>query len=858
MRLLVIDANSILNRAFYGIRLLSTKEGFHTNGIYGFLTTLEKLKEETSPDMIAIAFDLKAPTFRHEIYPEYKVNRKSMPPELVQQMPILKELLSAFGYKMVAVEGFEADDILGTMADICKENNCECIIATGDRDSLQLVDDKTVVRLATTKWGRPDVTMYDVEKIYQKYGVEPKQLIDIKALQGDAADNIPGVYGIGEKGAIELISKYGSINYIYENLKSLDIKDRIKDRLSSYKDEAFLSYKLGTIVRNVPISRDISSYAQKSMDRKKVCQILRKLEFFSLMEKMGLGTETQGESSINNNDDNSKEFTVLNCDNIDFADTAKTLDIFCEYDENLKIKKLAAVKDNDVFVIENEKLICELLRKPISWSVYDYKKFYRALLVNYDMDLSIIFDLLLAGYIANPSLSEYSPSFLLSESGKNFRINGNANDNFVKNACILATLRPYYTEQIKNNKQEFLLNDVEIQLSKVLVEMELQGFQIDDSALTKYSEELEKQANDLYIKIMDEVGHEFNVNSPKQLGIVLFEELKLPFAKKTKNGYSTSADILNKLKVDYPIVANILEYRTVSKLKSTFCDGILKLLDNTGRIHTTFNQTETKTGRISSTEPNLQNIPVRTPVGKNLRKFFCAREGYTLVDADYSQIELRMLAHVSNDNAMLAAFKNGEDIHTLTAAQVFDMPTNMVTELMRYRAKSINFGIMYGMGAFTLSQNLGISKREASEYIDNYFKHYEGVYSYMQDIIEKTRDTKFVETLFHRRRYLPEILSSSHSLRAFGERVAMNTPIQGSSADIIKLAMIKVSNRLKNENLDAKLILQVHDELIVEVKEEQAEIVKNLLKEEMEKAVDLKVPLLAEANIGKSWYEAKS
>ncbi len=847
MRLLILDANSILNRAFYGIRLLSTKEGFYTNAIYGFLTTLEKLKEETNPDNIAMAFDLKKATFRHRLYNEYKAGRKSMPEELAQQIPVLKELLIAFGYSIIECEGYEADDILGTVADICKRNSCECVIATGDRDSLQLVNENVTVRLAVTKMGKPHVTLYDKSKIQEKYSLEPKQLIDLKAIQGDTSDNIPGIKGIGEKGALALVREFGSLDNIYKNIDSDKIKESIRKKLLEDKENAYLSYKLGTIVTNAPIEKNMAYYIQKPADYKKISKIMRKLEFFSLMKKMQIDDE-----KFENHNDIQLEFNVVNCDNLEFIKNEKIIDIVFEYDK--VIEKVAVALNHNVYLIDDKKLISQLFKLGISFSTYDCKTLYKHSAQNDCVDIS--FDLLLAAYIVNPSVSEYKIENLAQEKNKKVILN-NTDDKLAYQAACLSVLRPEFEKEIKENKQEFLLNEIEIKLAKVLAQMEITGFEVDSNKLLQYGKELENEINRAGLDIYGKVGHEFNINSPKQLSTVLFEEMGLPYGKKTKTGFSTSADVLDKLKFKYPIVNKILEYRTLTKLKSTFCDGILKVVEDDGRVHTNFNQTETRTGRISSTEPNLQNIPVKTEIGKNLRKYFCAKKGYVLIDADYSQIELRMLAHISNDKIMIEAFNDNRDIHSITASQIFDMPLKMITPIMRSRAKTINFGIIYGMSAYTLSQNLNISIKEAELYIKNYFKRYEGVANYMQDIVERARANKFVETIFARRRYLPELSSSNFSLRSFGQRVAMNMPIQGSSADIIKLAMIKVDKKLKEESLDAKIILQVHDELIVEAKKEIQQQVANILKNEMENVIKLNVPLVADTSIGQNWYEAK-
>ncbi len=851
MKLLVLDGNSILNRAFYGIKILTTKNGEFTNAIYGFLNILEKIKDETTPDAVAIAFDLKAPTFRHKRYDGYKANRKGMPAELASQLAPLKDLLTAFGYKLVTCEGYEADDILGTLSKVCENEGHSCVIATGDRDSLQLVSSATTVRLASTKFGQSVVTLYDEDKIMEDYGVTPQALIDIKAIQGDSSDNIPGVAGIGEKGAKELITKFNSLQYIYENLEELDIKKGMREKLINSKDNAFLSYELGTINREAPVDLDINSYVQKPMDKDEVSKIMVRLELFKLMDKLGVNSTvstSEGAEDVKEVLCEVKEFdhafTVLPM--LEDSGEAYFLSEF----EDGKVKAMyfamkkfiAVINPTDLFIKEFSN------NENIKKYSHDVKAFCK---IAGDVK-GIELDTAIMAYLLNPSATGYE----LEKVAMQYGIGLPQNDNeFVKNCHALPKLVKELMAEIKKNKQGKLLSEIEMPLVKVLSDMENVGFKVDGEGIKEFGENLKVKIDELQKSVMEEVGFEFNLNSPKQLGEALFDKMGLPHGKKTKTGYSTNADILEKLKFEYPIVNDILEYRTLTKLNSTYCEGLLKVVREDGRIHSTFNQLETRTGRISSTEPNLQNIPVRTDLGRELRRFFVAKEGHVLVGADYSQIELRVLADVSKDKVMCEAFKDGKDIHRSTAAKVFNIPEEMVTSKMRSSAKAVNFGIVYGIGAFSLSQDIGVTRFEAENYINEYLKNFSGVASYMDNVIAKAKEDGYVEDIFGRRRYLPELKSSNFNMRAFGERVARNMPIQGAAADIIKIAMIKVWEALKETN--AKLILQVHDELIVECPIDEAENIQKLLKKEMEEAVNLSVPMLVDANVGQNWYTVK-
>ncbi|MGN0454168.1 MAG: DNA polymerase I [Ruminococcus sp.] len=852
MTLLVVDGNSIVNRAFYGVRPLTTKDGRFTNAVYGFLTMLEKIKSETNPDAVAIAFDLKSPTFRHKAYSGYKAQRKGMPNELAQQMEPLKEILKALGYTLVTCEGFEADDILGTLSKACEDKGDRCFLATGDRDSLQLVSELTTVDLASNKQN----IIYTPEKIMEDYGVTPKELIEVKAIQGDSSDNIPGVAGIGPKGASELISKYHSVEYIYENLENLDIKEGVRKKLTASKDNAFLSRMLGEIRRDIPVDTNIESYKITPEDPQKALRLMADLELFSLIEKLGL--RDADTSQVQTKQEDKKEFKASLLDEAQTKILNSQNEIYFTFDNSSEKAQLVVSHDNNVYYTSDGRLINSILQNAKtkkyvnnSKGIYSYGEKN-----GFDVE-NIALDAELAAYLLNPSASSYDLARLLEE--YNISIPKSADEESEKYASnfMMPTLAQKLSQEIGANSQEHLLNDIELPLAKVLASMENQGVEADAEGIEKFGEMLAVQIDNLQNSIYESVGEVFNINSPKQLGTALFETLGLPCKKKTKTGYSTNAEVLEGLANAHPVVPMVIQYRTLTKLKSTYCDGLLKVIAKDGRIHSKFNQTETRTGRISSAEPNLQNIPVRTELGREMRKFFRAKPGCVFVDADYSQIELRVLAHISGDKNMIQAFKDNEDIHTITASQVFNMPVEMVTPVMRSRAKAVNFGIVYGIGAFSLAKDIGVTNKEAKHYIDSYLAHYSGVDEYMKNVVEKAKKDGYVETMYGRRRYLPELTAGNHITRAFGERVARNMPIQGTAADIIKIAMVRVFDRLKKENLKSKLILQIHDELIVEAPQDEAMRVAMILQEEMEGAVKLDVPLVAEAAVGKTWYDAK-
>ncbi len=869
MKILVIDGNSILNRAFYGIRMLTTKDGKFTNGIFGFMNILLGLLEEHKPDSVAVAFDVHHPTFRHEMYGEYKGTRKPAPAELIEQFPTLKELLTLIGISVIEKPGYEADDILGTLSNACTEDDF-CYILTGDRDSLQLVRDNVNVLLATTKMGKSTTVVYDRAKIKEVYGVTPEELIDIKAIQGDTSDNIPGVAGIGEKGAQELIQKFHSIEYIYENLESLDIKPGMKVKLEASKDNAFLSKTLGTICLEAPVDTDLSTYKIKEPDAVKATKLLSSLEMFKILKRLDF------DGAIEEDVSDGKSVALFEADDFQslYEDlksagkayfTVKYNDCGIEY-ILFKTEKGVVLTANNNFMFLS--FVSDLFNdEGIEKYTDDSKKLY-SFCDSSGIELkNIKFDTSLAAYLLNPNSSDYSVSALSGayslgavkiEAGELADFY-EAEKEYVQNAAVIEALSLKLSASIEEKNQTKLLYEIELPLARVLASMEREGFLVDREGIESYNEKISTRLEECLHNVYDMAGCEFNLNSPKQLSEILFDEdkLNLPHKKKTKSGYSTNAEVLESLRDKHPIINEILEYRALAKLKSTYCEGLLKVIDNDGRIHSTLNQTETRTGRISSAEPNLQNIPVRTEQGRELRRFFVAKEGHLLVDADYSQIELRVLAALAKDKNMIDAFVNGVDIHSVTASQVMGIPLENVTSSDRRKAKAVNFGIVYGIGAFSLSQDIGTSVQEADRYIKGYLANYSGVAAFMENAKASAKEKGYAETYFGRRRYLPELNESNAIRRSFGERVAMNMPIQGTAADIIKIAMIRVYDRLKAEFPKAKLIMQVHDELIIEAPENEAQKVAELLKGTMETACQMAVPFTVEVACGKTWYDTK-
>ena len=832
---MILDGNSIVNRAFYGIRLLTNKDGVYTNAIYGFLNILFKYISEENPTHLCVAFDVHAPTFRHKTFSEYKAQRKGMPDELRQQMPILKDILSAMNIRMLELEGYEADDIIGTVSRICDENNIICNILTGDKDDLQLASKNTIVKLITTKNGVTDTVNYTDDTVFDKYGVTPTEFIDVKGLTGDTSDNIPGVSRIGEKTAFFLIQKFKSIENIYENIDDSSISKGVRTKLTEGKEDAFNSKFLATIDRNVPIDFNIEDCIIKEYNNKLLVPLFTNLNFTSFLKKLDIKTEKASDIKISDNKD-----TL-------FENINDKKELFYYFDNDVcyaatSFSDITRINISDITdYIKNEEI------KKISHNIKEHILYFNKINISYENGY---FDTMIAYYILNPSATDYSLDTVALE------ILGSTDSNKL---VEIISLYEKFKVQIKENNQAKLFYDIEMPLVEVLASMQINGVTVDKNNLLQFQSMLSLRIDEITNKIYKLCDTEFNINSPKQLGEVLFEKLRLPIIKKTKNGYSTSVDVLEKLKGSHEVIDLIMEYRHLVKLKGTYADGLLTVINNkTGKIHSNFNQTVTVTGRISSTEPNLQNIPIRTELGRQIRKMFTSSDAeHILVDADYSQIELRVLAHISEDKNMSEAFNNAEDIHTRTASQIFNVDTESVTSEMRSRAKTVNFGIVYGMGDFSLAQELGIKKYEAKEYIDNYFVNFSGVKNYMENIVETAKKDGYVTTIFGRRRYLPELNAGNFIQRSFGERIAMNTPIQGSAADIIKIAMVNIYRKLKSENLKSKLVLQVHDELIIDACKSELEQVKGILKYEMENAVNLSVPLIADMNVGETWYEAK-
>lgn len=854
MKLMILDGNSIVNRAFYGVRPLTAPDGTPTNAIFGFLSIFQRIYDEIKPDAVAVSFDLKAPTFRHRACDSYKATRKPMPEELAAQMPLLKETLDAMGIRRYELEGYEADDILGTTARICEEKGWECSVVTGDKDSLQLISDKTIVCNVKTARGQTETIMYTPARFFEEYGFEPKLMVDLKALMGDSSDNIPGVPGIGEKTALDLIRRFGSVEEIYKSLPELDIKEGVRKKLAAGEESARQSYWLATILREVPMEFDPQDDVWNKDYTPALYTLFKRLGFNKFIEKWGL-TESASVSPAAATEAAARQLPAIALASAEEADAlieklrAAECVAVCHVDklDSLEICDGAAVY-TAVWSACGEgynKLLQALFSADIKKIGCNIKDLMRLLT---DEGLStdgFVFDTALAAYLLEATDSDYSLE------RTSIRYLGAE----LHGAQAVYELYPVLDAKLKELGMDELYYAAELPLCQVLAEMEHTGFYVDRKALYDFGESLNEDIARLQQNIWGYAGREFNINSPKQLGEILFNEMQLPNGKKTKTGYSTNADVLEKLK-GVPIVDDVLEYRMLTKLKSTYADGLLKVISSDGRIHTNFQMTVTATGRLSSTEPNLQNIPVRKKLGAQIRNMFVAAPGMCLVDADYSQIELRILAHISADETMRTAFLSGEDFHTVTASNVFNIPIDEVTPTLRSRAKAVNFGIVYGISAFSLAQDIGVYQSEAKAYMDAYLSKYHGVREYMSAIVDRAKADGYVATMYGRRRYLPELKSSNFNTRSFGERVALNMPIQGAAADIIKLAMVAVFRRLKAEGLKARLILQVHDELIVECPAEEGERVKAILSEEMENAAALTVPLTVDAHIGHSWAEA--
>lgn len=851
MKLLAIDGNSIMNRAFYGIKVLTNSKGVFTNAITGFMNIYLKEKEEVKPDCVAVAFDLRAPTFRHKANAAYKANRKGMPEELAQQMPIIKKLLTVLGIKIVECEGYEADDILGTLSKAAADSGNDCVILTGDRDSFQLVSEHTTVRLAGTK----ETKIYTPDRIMTEYGVSPRQMIEVKALMGDTSDNISGVKGIGEKTALSLIQQTGSVDKLYEMLDEIKLTPSVRKKLEGGKQDALDSHFLAEICLEAPVEKNTEYYKLADMDTETAKQLLADLEMLRLMDRLGLTGKSSdtAESSANESESKLKlkdlpkyEVTELTADNAAFGEDKTAAFIFDG-------EKLEVFCGEKIFTCSDKDIILAFFASACKKLTFEGKTAHRFAFDNDSRLNGLIFACDLAGYLLNSQASEYTVENLCLS----YKVLYRSDMGDYADISSITALSENLKMQLEQTEMLSLYNDVELPLCEVLASMEHYGVKADTDGIKAFGEGLKEKITELTNDIYAYAGGEFNIASTKQLGEVLFEKLGLPAKKKTKSGYSTNAEVLESLSDKHPIIPLILEYRTLTKLNSTYVDGLLRSVRSDGRVHSVFKQTETRTGRISSTEPNMQNIPVRKEIGRNMRKFFVSREGCVLLDADYSQIELRVLAAVCGDENMQATFAEGKDIHTMTASQVFDIPEDFVMPEMRSAAKAVNFGIIYGIGAFSLSKDIGVTVAEAKRYIKNYLDNFPKVSEFMDKTVEDGIKNGYVKTIFGRRRYIPELSAANKVLQAFGKRAAMNAPIQGAAADIIKIAMVKVYSKLKEEDLDARLILQVHDELIVEVSEKDADKAAEILKNEMENAVKLSVPLTVDVGRGESWYQAK-
>ena len=880
MKLMVLDGNSIINRSFYGIRPLSTREGLYTHAVYGFITTLQRLLDEEQPDALCVTFDRREPTFRHEADEHYKATRHGMPEELAMQMPVLKDVLDAMSIPRYEMAGWEADDLIGTISRRCEAAGWDCVAVTGDKDSLQLITDHTKVKLVSTRMGQTTTKDMTPETFRETYGFAPIHMIDLKALMGDSSDNIPGVPGVGEKTAMALVQEYGSIEEIYKLLPDINAKPAVVRKLAEGEQSARHSYWLATIVTDVPMEFRPEDNLRRPF-KPELYDLFLKLEFSKLIDKYNLSPSRPAEEKP------SCTVTVERIGDRHRAEAmlaqwrqAETVTVYALPDLSVlsvqwdtgEDTAVAAELQKDTYAGDWHALLAALFSADVCKVSHNVKDMMRALL---EQDLPIdgfVFDTALAAYLLDATAGSYDlprlfVAYFNEELPKPAHLERDAFAPLGDSAAAWAALHSYCSavaalydilpEKLREKDMTELYETVELPLCAVLARMERRGFLVDGTALAAFGEDMAEKIKELEQRIYEAAGEKFNINSPKQLGTVLFEKMKLRHGKKTKTGWSTNADVLEKLRWQAPIVADILQYRQYAKLKSTYADGLLKVIDPDGRIRTSFQMTVTATGRLSSTEPNLQNIPARTEVGSRIRGMFVAAPGHVLVDADYSQVELRLLAHMAGDEVMRQAFLSGEDFHTLTAAKVFHVDPSQVTPQMRSSAKAVNFGIVYGISAFSLAQDIGVSVAEARAYMERYFDTYRGVRQYMEQVVERAREQGYVETLMHRRRDLPELKSSNFNLRSFGERVALNMPIQGTAADIIKLAMVRAEQRLAAENLRAKLIMQVHDELIVECPEEEKEAVERLLEEEMSGVVRLSVPLPAQAHSGRTWLEAK-
>lgn len=897
-KLVLIDGHSILNRAFFGLPDLTNSQGVHTNAVYGFLNIMFKILEEEKPDYLTVAFDVHAPTFRHKMFEEYKGTRKPMADELRQQVPLIKEMLKAMGITIVEKEGYEADDILGTLSVKAEKEGMDVAVISGDRDLLQLATEHVMIRIPKTKKTGTEIENYLADDVVENYGVTPKEFIDVKALQGDTADNIPGVPGIGEKTAGALIAKYHSIEAVYEDAPNVK-PPRASKNIVEFWDQAVMSKELATIITDAPVDyefKDAQIDGIDSLYTEEAFMMCKRLEFKNLLPRFDV------QAPKNNVEENFKVISdkkslddiIKRASKKDVAfsiipgkpggeDTDGQLSLFEQNDTNDYIALVLVFSEEDIYFIKTGKEITsDYLNKQLealdanTWISPDLKKNLHLMKAGgfTPDERKKYFDMTVAAYLLNPLLGDYPYDGVAKDylsivlSSKKDYLGKLTCEQMIKEdekkvvdyACYEAYIAWKSKEILESNLKEKgmyeLYENIEMPLVFVLYDMEKEGIRADGDKLKEYSRELAVSINKIEKRIYEEAGEEFNINSPKQLGVVLFEKLQLPNEKKTKTGYSTSAEVLDKLAPDHPIVADVLEYRQLSKLKSTYADGLINFIEQDGKIHTTFNQTITATGRLSSTDPNLQNIPIRIELGKLIRKVFLPEQGHLFVDSDYSQIELRVLAHLSDDEKLIAAFKNGQDIHRSTASLVFDTPFDEVTDIQRRNAKAVNFGIVYGISAFGLANDLNIGRKEAQAYIDSYFEKYPKIKAFLDKTVSEAKEKGYIKTMFGRIRPIPELSSSNFMQRQFGERVAMNSPIQGTAADIIKIAMIRVHDRLLKENLKSKLILQVHDELLIETAEDEKEYVIELLEEEMHKAADLKVSMEVGTECGYDWYDA--
>ena len=870
MKLMILDGNSVINRAFYGVKPLTTREGLYTNAIYGFLNILQKVTTEEKPDALCVAFDLHGPTFRHLKYDGYKATRHAMPEELAMQMPLMKQVLTAMNIPIYECQGWEADDVIGTVSVKCSEAGWDCVILTGDRDSLQLVNSHVTVKLVRSQGGQTLSVNYTPEVFEAEYGFAPARLVDLKALMGDSSDNIPGVAGVGPKTAGDLLHKFGTLDGVYDHLNSPEIKGKLREKLENSKDVAYLSYDLATIRCNAPL---IDFAPEKNLvqppKRRELYDLFTKLEFQKLIDRYQLrGAALEAPETTEEAETFTGECTVEEVETL--AQAKGLLDgrtVYLSLSEALDAAAFCYADSNTMYLLKRETLegdyeaaLARLASPEVPKIAHDTKPLMRRLLEHCPECGGFVFDTAVAAYLLDATRGKYE----LSRVTADYLHFTPATEKEYPPETILAIeascvegLHEIFAQKLREQGMEQLYFKIELPLCEVLARMETTGVHVDAQALSAFGKMLSERIDACQTLIFDCAGGEFNINSTRQLGELLFEKLGLPPVKKTKSGYSTNVEVLEKLRDKHPVVQAVMDYRMLTKLKSTYADGLHKEIAADGRIHTTFQNLVTATGRLSSTEPNLQNIPVRTELGSEIRKMFVPRPGWVFVDADYSQIELRVLAHIAHDKRMQEAFRSGEDFHTVTASQVFGVPLDAVTPLMRRHAKAVNFGIVYGISEFSLAQDIGVSRYEAKAYIDSYLEKYHGVREYMHNIVETAREQGYVETIFHRRRAIPEIKSSNFNVRSGAERIALNTPVQGSAADIIKLAMVRVHAALEEEGLQAQLVLQVHDELIVECPAFEAMRVMQIVTEQMEHAVQLEVPLVAEAKMGESWYAAK-